>query len=1489
MFRNGKLKVIALTSLAIFAMGGTVFGTFAWFQATTHNDAYNMSGRSAGAYFAYGNGYDTTDPNPRPFGISTPRHLYNLAWLHYMGQFDDRQYYFELADSIPDEGLDMTGYILPPIGTEDNPFVSNFNGNGKIIKNLTVATDESVLFSSTNKHPDSSQVSYTAPEIVGMFGVVGNLDGAYTGTYDRSTNKVYNLGITDFTIKTSTAKALVGVCAGYVDATISNVAVNDSAIDVGHSSTAAVDDENLTGNVSDYGVIGYATANYRKSIKEIQQDLYDISIVSGKEFNATESGDATGWGGSVNMTDLFNRLLVFKTDNNFGTTANYDYKETRTYNPERTSYTTSNVTSGTNMIRYYNTDEKVGSYQFGNRNNTNYMYLTGGKFVINRYRAYRRHTGTKITYKNSNDTLTITNFQQNSGTLGNTDGDKPVLWSVPNGNSGYISATYYYNENNSTTYYLRNNGGTLSLTTQNGQRTTWYKSTDANGNVRYSTQQNGGYYIMFNGSNWVLNTMPTAPTQPSVARPTTPVAQPTEPTLPIPVDPAEPVEPTEPAEPVEPVEPPLPGTEPQEPSIIPQPTNYGYQIIYNDSGTNRFLVPNGTNGVTSSTTPFNGGWNYSNNRLTTTIGGTTYYLTHSDNNLSISRQDNDAGWNNNNNKFSYTVSGTCSNTTYYLKYNNGFTIAEGDDLNTFTREEWSLCYDGQYRTKTDAQNQYDASVAQHNAWQTEHDGWQEVKDTHDAWVTDHATWVTKHAEWETEHAAWETEHAAWETEHAAWVVEHNQYLADKAEYDAAWTQYNNDLTAYNNYLEAVRLWNNYDAAMISYNNQLANTYQIKQTVISNPNYIEGPDSSYIDNSQTEAGKMVYDQGQTTCFPLNVVADGTQSDITKYYPKSTNTGYITVGSNINANYTWPGTGSSQTQSNMRVSKYTISKINGSYTPNNGFSTIYTLNDSNQVVPITDSMNLQKFDDSLESLGEILSKDTDNVFGLHFMPSQISINDIYTSKYAMINGVEHQNYQFPVNSIDFNLKEKGYINFFAGMYFVSTEQGNAYDNDSLFSLHQIIRNNDGTIAQIKEIKEIYSDGVSNHSIIYKYTDNKYSAGYEFNSSSKIPLTPGVDVDAVNLDTLQGGYTLAFKTERITNYSYETGNRINNNFNGTNHGNKIFYFEMPMNAGEFCLGSVANGTGGYLFYLDIGANASKTQRTIIYERYNEIKKVIDYPIGIAVVSVSTVADNLVSGDSLDDTNTSNFLIRAGSNGKVTISRSGNDITLSRSGGLLTSAKPTLEGDLMWDSTYQVYNIHGPDSSHPEGDVNLTYEITSTNTTTEYRRLQYYDWNVNLSELVITRITDESTDGGSTWTRSFYQETQNSSGTTSTTTVGSMRIYNTDTGVKFQASELTNPSTSTVKTYQGATPPTIDSYTLIFSLTYEEDAGEDVTHEWLLEMVLDPNSSGKYYIFQDYVFSATVSSGSVTLKVVSLGSKPIKINSTPINSVGQTVTITP
>ena len=68
----------------------------------------------------------------------------------------------------------------------------------------------------------------------------------------------------------------------------------------------------------------------------------------------------------------------------------------------------------------------------------------------------------------------------------------------------------------------------------------------------------------------------------------------------------------------------------------------------------------------------------------------------------------------------------------------------------------------------------------------------------------------------------------------------------------------------------------------------------------------------------------------------------------------------------------------------------------------------------------------------------------------MNTTINTNSIVNASKISILGNKCDKYELPANSIDFNLKQKGSVNFFAGTYFTG--------NNSFFSLYQIVRNSD-----------------------------------------------------------------------------------------------------------------------------------------------------------------------------------------------------------------------------------------------------------------------------------------------------------------------------------------------------------------------------------------------------------------------------------------------
>ena len=287
-----KLKIIMLSSIVAFSGFGLVAGTLSWFATTVNVSSMEyVTGGSDKAYFAYGNGTPE-----KPYGINRPRHLYNLAWLQYNGNFNSsqdgaikKQYYFEIDPRLPDdEPIDMTGIVLPPIGTEDNPFVGQFNGNGKTISNLTISNSADL--------DSPTQVTYNdQPEIVGFFGVVGSIKGeALPYSYNSSVVSVSDFTLNNFTVESSSTNTLIGLAAGYLNATggFSDVQVTGaSSIEVDGCKPITA----ITDNISDYSLIGYC-----ETTNTVSDFTKDISEILHKE---SGSGMVGGFGASVNFKD----------------------------------------------------------------------------------------------------------------------------------------------------------------------------------------------------------------------------------------------------------------------------------------------------------------------------------------------------------------------------------------------------------------------------------------------------------------------------------------------------------------------------------------------------------------------------------------------------------------------------------------------------------------------------------------------------------------------------------------------------------------------------------------------------------------------------------------------------------------------------------------------------------------------------------------------------------------------------------------------------------------------------------------------------------------------------------------------------------------------------------------------------------------------------------------------------------------------------------
>ncbi len=323
-----------------------------------------------------------------------------------------------------------------------------------------------------------------------------------------------------------------------------------------------------------------------------------------------------------------------------------------------------------------------------------------------------------------------------------------------------------------------------------------------------------------------------------------------------------------------------------------------------------------------------------------------------------------------------------------------------------------------------------------------------------------------------------------------------------------------------------------------------------------------------------------------------------------------------------------------------------------------------------------LGLQKYGDSdggaRKDMGDVLLGGGNNIYGMHFMNAPINTQNVYYAPYAKINGEDHYNYPMTANSIDFHLKTKGYINFFAGTYY-GTEV-------NFFSLHHIIKRSATEIQTIKEISLIYGKGSGTY--IYKYTDGTFSHG---NSEPE-------------------GYEVVFDTSWITTPTivYKA----------------VYYFEIPVNAGEYALGSASTGDGAYLMYLDIGANAAeKGTRTVISERITVNEKISSVPkVGAAFVAdVNETLDGIKFNAA--------FTLQPSFVGTVGVSRTQSTVTISSDGG----AANNVTGEYASSGT-----------TLKNGDVTLSVDgVTSRVTVMD--RLSLYDYAGNsliVSQRTITTV---------------------------------------------------------------------------------------------------------------------------------------------------------
>ncbi len=471
-------------------------------------------------------------------------------------------------------------------------------------------------------------------------------------------------------------------------------------------------------------------------------------------------------------------------------------------------------------------------------------------------------------------------------------------------------------------------------------------------------------------------------------------------------------------------------------------------------------------------------------------------------------------------------------------------------------------------------------------------------------------------------------------------------------------------------------------------------------------------------------KVDYSGNENTFSPINAYTtqeEASKYGANKYEPTENNTGYLIGGSTYKDSYLRKY---DYHHVNFRFGKFAIAgNISDCYSDSEGFVNVQTVNNQGKNALISsktvngktiwtaegDDTVLSKYSEVTNGLWNNSLKGSKSIWGIHFMDANLSTDNLVTAPWVSINNQTHTDYQMPANSINFQLKEKGSINFMSGTYFDSGDEG---DNDSFFSLHQIVRDlgNESKVHEIRQIQAILrNDDHPEYPYVYAYQDGSYSLPYRLSDKGEKLEMDGVtpmEESYGKSSSKPTGYSSIFDVARIMK---RNDLKLK----------KAYYFEVPVNEGEYALGSVSGGVGCYLMYLDIGASAKEINRTRVTEFIHEIQESFYFPLGVSLVATGT--------SSVDPTDSVCVLVRSGYVGTLTLQRdSAPEDQKVEVGGVDDSISPSFKGE-------------GITLRTPTGEALKDPEPFSRKTKT-LRRLHFYDYSVNKRTLARVDFLDET-----------------------------------------------------------------------------------------------------------------------------------------------------
>ena len=482
--------------------------TFCWFSRGELLNFRDDFGSAKASYFGGGDG----SSEEKAYVISSSTHFYNLAWLQYLGYFNAAgganngrlQSYFKLTKNIDMSELQRNGTVsaLPPIGTEQYPFIGNFNGNGHKIDKVFVSNLMSDLIvrpttykTATDDNNNEVLAVYgttgtttKAVNIVGLFGVTGDYgvsadakgvvsgSNEYTNKFKDSLSlptaattsgadevyygvmKVGNLYTDNLSVKSASSKTLVGLAAGYASASLSNVGVYRCDITVNAGATGLSDSAPL----SNYSILGD----------------YNDAVITWNEKPSGGGGGGSGndWGGSINIFELSKRITYIMNDS-----------------MSYSAYTSVAAPNkfGLNNISYnkYNLPDTSFYESTGIQ-----AYLYNGSYFPLGVNTDTEFSGGEITGKKTDSGSKYSNWKTaTTSFFSDSSNSSEIL----KNNTGYVTSPATTNKQDGTLHYIRD-----VSTVQNSFGGTTY---DADKLVML-TYQNGTFVRIKDGDNITRNT-----------------------------------------------------------------------------------------------------------------------------------------------------------------------------------------------------------------------------------------------------------------------------------------------------------------------------------------------------------------------------------------------------------------------------------------------------------------------------------------------------------------------------------------------------------------------------------------------------------------------------------------------------------------------------------------------------------------------------------------------------------------------------------------------------------------------------------------------------------------------------------------------------------------------------------------------------------------------------------------------------------------------